>query len=559
MLAVLMCTMPAPAHATKAQESWLEDDVNLYANPAGTLGQLRFLGVTRVRVAVRWQLITPRPLSRRRPRNFNAADPAAYRRPRRPCRSSRSTTPKATRDRAELRSAGRSAVVGDRPRRATRRARASQLEPVSQGVRSVPRAVATRYSGNYDPGTEKLDPGNPSDLPKVSFWSIWNEPDYGPSLAPQGVAGNLTIENSPRMYRNLLDAAWNALQGTGHAHDTFLFGELAPRGCNWGVFSGMKPLVFLRALYCVDSHYRRLRGGAAAVAGVPDHAGGSSDSVPRTPRSSGRRASPCTPTCAGTPRTGAPSPIATTPRWAELGGLDASARPAPARVPVEPTFADLRHRVRLHHQPAEAADQPRALGHRRRPPPTTSTGPSTSPGETHACRASTSTCSMTLSRRSPATTTAGSPPDCSTTTEPEGDLQRMAAAALPAGDPTRWGHSLEVWGCARPTYFATTDPGAGAQSVQIQFQARPRGPFVTLRPLRSRIATATSTRTSSSPRAGRSGWPGPTPRPTRFRRRRRCSAGSCTSLSAELRSRDITVGRSARRRNTSLRWPAAQI
>ena len=80
MLAVLICAIPAPAHATKAQESWLEDDVNLYANPAATLGQMRFLGVNRVRVAVRWQLIAPSPLSRRRPRHFNAADPAPTRR-----------------------------------------------------------------------------------------------------------------------------------------------------------------------------------------------------------------------------------------------------------------------------------------------------------------------------------------------------------------------------------------------------------------------------------------------------------------------------------------------
>jgi hypothetical protein len=37
----------------------------------------------------------------------------------------------------------------------------------------------------------------------------------------------------------------------------------------------MKPLVFLRALYCVDSHYRRLRGYAAAVRGCPTTAAAS--------------------------------------------------------------------------------------------------------------------------------------------------------------------------------------------------------------------------------------------------------------------------------------------
>jgi hypothetical protein len=80
------------------------------------------------------------------------------------------------------------------------------------------------------------------------------------------------------MYRGLVDAAWSALQATGHgtSTDTITFGELAPRGQNrWGVFSGMKPLTFLRALYCVDSGYRPLRGAAARLRGCPATAAGS--------------------------------------------------------------------------------------------------------------------------------------------------------------------------------------------------------------------------------------------------------------------------------------------
>src|SRR5262249_209392 len=52
--------------------------------------------------------------------------------------------------------------------------------------------------------------------------------------------------------------------------DTFIFGELAPRGYNyWGLFSGMRPLVFLRAMYCVDSGYHPLTGTAAQLRGCP--------------------------------------------------------------------------------------------------------------------------------------------------------------------------------------------------------------------------------------------------------------------------------------------------
>src|SRR5262249_44094964 len=121
-------------------------------------------------------------------------------------------------------------------------------EPSVKDYGQFVRAIGTRYSGTYVPA------GQSSPLPRVSFWSVWNEPDYGPSLAPQGIPGDLAVENSPRMYRNLVGAAWNGLQASGHhtSTDTIVFGELAPQGqTDWGVFSGMTPLGFLRALYCV--------------------------------------------------------------------------------------------------------------------------------------------------------------------------------------------------------------------------------------------------------------------------------------------------------------------
>ena len=88
-------------------------------------------------------------------------------------------------------------------------------EPNAAAFGQFVRAMGTRYSGNYDPSLGRIAPGDPNDLPRIGFWSVWNEPDYGPSLAPQGVPGHLTIENSPRMYRSLLDAAWSGLMATG--------------------------------------------------------------------------------------------------------------------------------------------------------------------------------------------------------------------------------------------------------------------------------------------------------------------------------------------------------
>ncbi|HEX4671373.1 MAG TPA: hypothetical protein VH279_03840 [Solirubrobacteraceae bacterium] len=286
VLAMLLCAISATrAVAMNSQEAWFEDDVNLYVNPAGTLGQLRFLGVDRVRLAVRWYLIAPKPLSHRRPRKFNAANPAAY--PPGVWNALDQIVIDAKADGIAL----SFDLVGGAPLWATGPNPPPDhgnvhlnWNPSPKEFGSFARAVATRYSGNYDSVTQKLDPGNPGDVPKVSFWSVWNEPNYGPGVAPQGVPGHLNIENSPRMYRNLVAAEWNALHATGHAHDTFVWGELAPRGApSWGIFSGMKPLIFLRALYCVDANYRELRGEAATIRGCPANAAGSRQFRARNP------------------------------------------------------------------------------------------------------------------------------------------------------------------------------------------------------------------------------------------------------------------------------------
>ena len=88
----------------------------------------------------------------------------------------------------------------------------------------------------------------------------------------------LTIERSPWTYRNLLDAAWTALHQTGHAGTRSCSGRsprvaVPPRTrAPVGVFNGMTPLQFLRALYCVDTRYRPLRGRGGAPR-LPDEGG----------------------------------------------------------------------------------------------------------------------------------------------------------------------------------------------------------------------------------------------------------------------------------------------
>ncbi|MBV8955243.1 MAG: hypothetical protein JO179_13985 [Solirubrobacterales bacterium] len=266
----------AAARASSGQETMLQDDVALFANPAATVTRLRLLGVDRLRVAVRWMQIAPSARSRARPAHFDATNPAAY--------PSRNWAPL---DRV-VREAGAQGlslnfnVVGGAPLWATAPGAPhdGQLHfsyaPSAREFGYFMRALAVRYGGSYDPVKKRLAPGKAGDLPAVRFWSVWNEPNYGPSLAPQGAPGNLSVERSPWTYRSLLDTAWAVLHRYGHANDAILFGELAPRGsAQLGIFNGTKPLHFLRALYCVDDGYRELQGQAAALRGCPTNPAGS--------------------------------------------------------------------------------------------------------------------------------------------------------------------------------------------------------------------------------------------------------------------------------------------
>ena len=271
---------PAPAAASSQQVAIIEDDIHMLKDPMTTLRTFRGLGAGIVRVFVNWAAIAPDWTSTREPAGFDASDPAAY--------------PAGAWDRydaivRDARKVGLTidfVVTGGSPRwadgpgvpavAATNPNRAWYPSAAKYGA--FFHAVATRYSGTYP------DPENPSQtLPRVSFWSIWNEPNFGEDLGPQAIDGS-TIFVAPAMYRSLVDAGWSALQATGHGHDTILIGDLAARGLIGkpdaahpgglpGNFSQTKPLPFLRMLYCVDQNYHELRGAAAKALGCPTTAG----------------------------------------------------------------------------------------------------------------------------------------------------------------------------------------------------------------------------------------------------------------------------------------------
>lgn len=261
----------SPAHAAKTQESTFQDDNRLVydtpENVAATMDELKALGVDRLRLSVFWKVVAPEPLSREKPA-FDAADPQAY--------------PPGSWDRydtlvrlAAAKGLGVNFNITDpAPLWATGRPErqdiAETFEPDPKEFGLFVRAVGTRYSGTY------ADPRRPGEgsLPRVDYWTIWNEPNQAGWLTPQWVSDPRdptgVVEASPRLYRDLVDGAYDALVATGHRDDTIVVGETAPKGLNvTGTTRSMKPGRFIRRLYCLDDQLVPLQGTAAQVRGCP--------------------------------------------------------------------------------------------------------------------------------------------------------------------------------------------------------------------------------------------------------------------------------------------------
>jgi hypothetical protein len=440
---------------------------------------LRDLGVQRVRVNLTWNTVAPGATSTKRPKHFNASDPAAY--------PAGGWAPYDAIVRA-----GQTygveidfTVDGPAPLWATGRGAPkgtsgfflAAWQPSAKEFGLFVRAVGTRYSGTYKPR------GSATAIPRVSFWSIWNEPNYGFDIAPQGIGSHQSIPNSPHIYRNLLDGAWSALQATGHRtrSDRILFGEVTPHGvAAWGVFSNMKPLIFLRSLYCVDSRYRQLRGSAAAAQGCPTTAAGSR---------SFRKQNPALFSASG---------------FADHPYEQASAPNKPTHLcgnklcvggRTDPDFADLPQVPQL----ARTLDRLNSVygSHTHFPVWSTEYGFRTKPpdpnlGVSQSTAADYMNWAEYLSYRQPRLYSysqyqlldAPAPASFDTGLEnPDGshkpgyDAYRMPLF-LPT-TTTRAGHKIEIWGGVRPAGYARHDTGQ-TQSVQIQFQPASRGAWQTI-------------------------------------------------------------------------------
>jgi hypothetical protein len=256
----------------RQMESIFQDDQMLLYEPtptvARTLDLLHRMGVDRVRVTVLWAAVAPGAASTRRPAHFRATDPDAY-----------PAAGWAPYDRVVELAGARGiavdfnvtapgplwAMVHPAPSAKV----ATHYRPSPKEFGSFVEAIGRRYSGHW---TVRGANGTAT-IPRVSFWTIWNEPNQPGWLAPQWRAvGRRRVVDSPRLYRVYVDAAYAALAATSHtpSSDTILIGELAPEGTEGSKDENpLPPLPFLRALYCVGPDYKPLRGALVGLLHCP--------------------------------------------------------------------------------------------------------------------------------------------------------------------------------------------------------------------------------------------------------------------------------------------------
>jgi hypothetical protein len=246
----------AQSAANTTQLTIMQDDTELHTDRMDQrLDEMKALGADVVKLRLPWRYIAPGGSTKP---NFDATDPNAY--------------PTGAWDSYDAIVRGIVArhmrpyitITGPAPDWASSHHDPLDNPAASEFAKFV-QAAGSRYSGNFQGGNGNGYNDPLQRLPRVSIWSLWNEPNLASWLKPQYSGG---VPRSPAIYRKLAYATQDGLTASGHSSDTFLIAELLPfaRSGRTGV-TKVRPIQFLREMACVDRHYRPYKGSAAKKRG----------------------------------------------------------------------------------------------------------------------------------------------------------------------------------------------------------------------------------------------------------------------------------------------------
>jgi hypothetical protein len=232
-VALAALALPPAAFASKTQWSIFEDHPYLVQTTPDvrdqTLNEIQQLGGDTIRIELKWNEVAPAAYAKTRPA-FDATDPSDYPGFDRYDELVKSVNSRGMRTLLTL--------TGDAPLWATAGGRGGNYKPSAKEFARFATAVGKRYSGRY------------ASLPKITYFTIWNEPNHIQFIKPTSQA--------PRVYRSLVDAGLPALKAAAAPGSKIFIGELKPTPRK-----GLGPLKFLQQWLCLDRNFERLRGRAA--------------------------------------------------------------------------------------------------------------------------------------------------------------------------------------------------------------------------------------------------------------------------------------------------------
>jgi hypothetical protein len=270
VLALLLgCALLAPAAAQANQNQMsimMDDDLLVYRSDsvaARALTQMKSIGVDTVRVTVLWKVVAEsayatkgelsklhgkaRERARKQRRRFKATDPSTY--PTQNWDRYDNLVKAATERgiRVYFNVTGPAPIWGATTPPKNLQSLLGTYKPKAKEFKKFVMAVGKRFSGTY-----RDENASKSILPRVSMWSLWNEPNQAGWLSPQWENGKPA---SPALYRALYQSGYAGLVSTGHRadNDIVLLGETAPLGSDEKTAkSPMRPKEFIRDLFAGD-------------------------------------------------------------------------------------------------------------------------------------------------------------------------------------------------------------------------------------------------------------------------------------------------------------------